>query len=140
MNAIVRAKSWLFAPQSMPVRWWRVILWWELRRIPFNLLIGAYGALCLVLFYWAITSSGHLQPGEDAVEPLALIAAAFAANACYTLGWLLELPVRLLMPALSAQFGAVLLKLGIGFSLFIISVPAVFWVGYRLLQFAHVLR
>jgi hypothetical protein len=86
MNAITRAKSWLFTPQQPSVPWWRVIVWWELRRIPFNLLIGAYGILCLLLFFWAITTSGHLQEGEDAVEPLALLAASFAANACYTLG------------------------------------------------------
>jgi hypothetical protein len=140
MNTINRAKIWLFAPQRIPVPWWRVILWWELRRIPFNLLIGFYGIVCLVLFYWAITTSGQLQPGEDAEEPLALILAPFAANACYTLGWLLELPMRFFIPELSPMFSPVLLKLGIGISFFIISVPAVFWVGYRVLQFAHVLH
>lgn len=140
MNAIRRARNWLFAPQQTPVSWWRVILWWELRRVPFNLLIGAYSAPCLILFCWAVTTSGQLRPGEDAVEPLALIVAPFAVNACYTLGWLVELHVRLLIPGLTARFGAVLLKIGLGFSFFVISVPALFWVGYRLLQFAEGLR
>ena len=118
----------------------RVIVWWELRRIPFNLLIGAYGILCLLLFFWAITTSGHLQEGEDAVEPLALLAASFAANACYTLGWLVELPMRSVIPRLSPQFGPLFLKLGLGFSFLMISISAVLWLGYRLLQVFHVLR
>src|SRR5688572_15583750 len=110
MNRMAQAISWLFAPQQTPVSWGRVIVWWELRRIPFNLLIGVYGLICLLLFFWAITTSGHLPPGEDAVEPLALMMTVFAANACYTLGWLLEIAVRLLMPELSPRFSPVLLK------------------------------
>ncbi|MBI3028029.1 MAG: hypothetical protein HYY64_00745 [Candidatus Rokubacteria bacterium] len=58
--------------------------WWEVRRIPFNLIVGVYGVVCLVAFFWAITTSGHLQPGEDAVEPLALLAAPFGINVLYT--------------------------------------------------------
>lgn len=139
MNAITTAKRWLFAPLDAPARWWRVILWWELRRIPFNLLIGAYGAICLVLFFWAISTSGRLRPGEDAVEPLALILSPFAANVCYTLGWLFEVPMRILLPDLTLQFSPMLLRFGIVVSLFLVSVPAVAWVGFRLLQLSHVL-
>ena len=32
-----------------------------------------------------------LQPGEDAVEPMALLLAPFAMNLCYTAGWVAEL-------------------------------------------------
>ena len=140
MSLLSRVRGWLFAEQQLPIRWWRVIVWWELRRIAFNLFIGVYGIVCLAVFFWGILGSGTLQPGEDAEEPLALIAAPFVANACYTLGWLVELPARLLWPSLSPQFGPWLLRLGLGLSVFFISLPAVYWGGYHVLQLAHVIH
>jgi hypothetical protein len=132
--------SWLFAvPKDLP-SWWRVIVWWEIRRIPFNLIIAVYGLLCLMIFFWAITSSGHLEPGEDAVEPMALIAAPFIVNICYTTGWFVELAARMMIPSLSTRFSSALLKIGIGFSLFVISIPAMLWLGYRLLQVIDILQ
>ena len=129
----------MFAPQPQAASRWRVILWWEVRRIPYNVLVGLYGAFCLVIFFWSVTTSGHLKAGEDAVEPMALFAAPFGVNACYTLGWLVDVPARTLWPSLSPRFSPVLLKLGIVLSAFLISIPAAFWGGYRLLQLAHAL-
>ncbi len=140
MSVTRQALNWMFAPQPPPVSWWRVVLWWEVRRIPYNILVGLYGVICLLIFFWAIMTSGHLQPGEDAVEPMALFVAPVGVNLCYTLGWLVEAPARKLSPSLSPGFGPRLLKLGLGLSAFLISVPAVLWGGYRLLQLAHVLR
>ena len=133
-----RFANWLFANPQGPRSLWGVVVWWEVRRIPFNLIIGAYGFLCLVTFFWAIATSGHLKPGEDAVEPLALLAAPFGINVLYTLGWLVEVPTRLVVPSLSPGFGPLLLKLGLGLGLFLITLPAAFWVGYRLLQLAGI--
>jgi hypothetical protein len=72
------------------------------------------------------------------VEPLALLAAPFGINVLYTIGWLVEVPARLLVPGLSSRFGPLLLKLGLGFGLFLITLPAAFWAGYRLLQLVGV--
>ena len=133
-----RFTNWLFAKPASPSSSWRVVAWWELRRIPFNIIIAVYGALCFAIFLWAIATSGHLQPGEDAVEPLALLAAPFGINVLYTLGWLVEVPARLLVPGLTPRFGPILLKLGLGFGLFLISVPAAIWAGYRFLQLVRI--
>ncbi len=134
MNIIKRIYSWLFSVHESPPSWWRVILWWEIRRIPYNLIIAVYGFVSLLIFFWAILTSGQLQPGEDAVEPIGLILAPFAVNFCYTFGWLAELSVRLVYPSLSVRFSPILLKIGIFFSLFMISLPSGFWLTYRLLQ------
>ena len=133
-----RFATWLFAEPDGARSPWRVVAWWEIRRIPFNMIIGAYGALCLAIFFWAIAASGRLQPGEDAVEPIVLLAAPFSINLLYTLGWLVEVPARLLNPDLSPGFGPLLLKMGLGLGLFLITLPAAFWGGYRLLQLAGV--
>jgi hypothetical protein len=114
-------------------------LWWEARRIPVNILIGAYGIVCLAVDFWAITSSHVLQPGEDAVEPLAIMITPFLFNICYTLGWLVEVPARLANPRLSSRFGPLLMGLGLVFSFCVIGLPAAIWVGYRCFQLAGML-
>jgi hypothetical protein len=134
-----RILTWLFAPQTLPVVWWKVILWWEVRRIAFNLFVTIYGVFCLLVFFWAITSSGQLELDEDAVEPLTLLFAPILANLGYTLGWLVEISIRLLQPAIGPNFGPQLYKLGLGFSFLVISAPAVLWVGYLFLQLVGVL-
>jgi hypothetical protein len=69
------------------------IAWWERRRISFNAILLVTGACSVGI----IEGVGALlvRPGDDVVEPLALIAGvivfAIAANACYTLGWITEL-------------------------------------------------
>lgn len=133
-----RFADWLFASPQGPHGAWSVVVWWEARRIPFNVIISMYGTLCLVIYFWAIATSGHLQPGEDAVEPIALLVAPFAVNMLYTLGWLVEVPTRILVPVLSPRFGPLLLKVGLGLGLFLITLPAAYWVGYRLPQLAGV--
>jgi len=129
-----RFAQWLFAGQQIPTTPWRVVAWWEMRRIPFNVIVGTYGVVCLLAFFWAIGTSGRLHPGEDAVEPLALLAAPFVLNVLYTLGWLVEVPARVADPALPPSFGAMLLKVGLGLGLALITLPAGFWVGVRVLQ------
>lgn len=72
---------------------WDAIVWWEIRRIPFNLAIGLVGFATSL----TIVGVGDLlvKPGEDFVEPMLLIVGGvvygLAANAFYTLGWVSEL-------------------------------------------------
>lgn len=70
-----------------------VIVWWEIRRIPYNLALLAVGLVSVFSVEWI---GGRLVPlGEDFVEPLILlfgvIAYAILANVCYSLGWITEL-------------------------------------------------
>jgi hypothetical protein len=72
---------------------WDSIVWWELRRIPYNLLMLVVGVLSLssILFI----GSYFVRLGEDVIEPLAMVAGAVVfggfANLAYTLGWITEL-------------------------------------------------
>lgn len=130
----------MFSPQPSPASWRGAILWWELRRIPYDILVALFGVFCLMVYAWGIITSGQLEPGEDVVEPMGILAAALVVNICYTLGWLVEASARMLVPSLSTRFGPLLMKMGIGLSFLLISVPAVYWGGYRLLQLTHVTR
>ena len=94
--------------------------------MPYNLIVGVVGAISLFLFFVFISLTHELKPGEDAVEPMSLIAAPIIANICYTGGWIIELllgTVRRKGPSV----GLVLLKLGVVFSVVIVLVPSVAW-------------
>jgi hypothetical protein len=119
------------------------VAWWERRRLTYNLVIGAFAVVCFVVYCISLSSTGVLEPGEDVVEPLALMAIPFVVlliNICYTAGWLLDAPLRFFVPSLSSRFTSWLFILGFAFSLLVVSFPAVFWGGYRLLQLLHILR
>lgn len=140
MKRIRHTMQWLFTAPQEPVTTRRVIGWWELRRLPFNVILGSIGFLALLLFTACIESAGVLQPGEDAVEPLALLIVPLVANAAYTGGWLLDAPLRRMRSSLSPSFTPQLFGLGLLFSLFVVSFPAILWGCYRLLQLLNVLR
>jgi hypothetical protein len=131
---LVRLGEWFLSPLGEPSTVFRVVWWWEVRRVPFNILVGVYGFVCLFVFYAAIETSGHLKPGEDAVEPMAIFLAPFVINAFYTLGWLVEVPARLARAARVEELGPTLLALGLAVTLLFITLPAAFWGGFRLLQ------
>jgi hypothetical protein len=139
IKAFRESFRWFFEPSQEPGVW-AAIEWWELRRIRVNLMIGAYGIPCFIVFFWAILTSGVLQEGEDAVEPIALLFAPIGFNICYTLGWIVEGTARLIQPAVSPRLRPFLMKLGLGFSFWVITFPALYWGGYRCLQLLHVLH
>lgn len=104
---------------------WSMVAWWERRRIGYNLFLVAVGIPALVVFFLAIEASHSLRPGEDAVEPLAIIAAPFLANLAYTAGWFVEW--LLLSHGLRGPFGPSLMKAGHLFSLAVVLAPALMW-------------
>ena len=104
------------------------------------MVVGTYGAICLGVFAWALSGSGRLAPGEDAIEPMALLAAPVAVKVLYTLGWLTEVALRKARPTLAMRPGPALLKLGLGVGLLLVTLPAAFWVGVRVMQVAGVLK
>ena len=90
MNLTRRFGDWLFSVPSGQRSLRDIILWWEARRLPYNLIVGGVGLCSLLLFFAFTGASGKLAPGEDAVEPFALLAAPFLLNICYTAGWVTE--------------------------------------------------
>lgn len=77
-----------------PRTWWRIILWWELRRTPYNLIMAVVGLLSMAIMAVNI--------------PLVYTMMAFGLNVLYTGGWLTELLLRGLTqrPAWRRQFAA----------------------------------
>ncbi len=91
---IQRFYRWMFSVPAEPRSLLGVIGWWELRRIPYNIIVGSVGLCSLILFFVFITHCDVLEPGEDAEEPIAIILAPFLINICYTGGWFVEIVSR----------------------------------------------
>jgi len=123
-RALQRTSERLHAPDRNAVD---VIAWWEIRRIPYNLAVGVWGAICLLIFTFSLDASGHLEAGEDAIESLMLLFMPIAVNICYTIGWPVEIVLRKLRPDLNPKLGESLFRLGLIFSFALISLPALVW-------------
>ena len=67
----------------------------------------------------------NLEPGEDAVEPLAVLFSWIPINICYTSGWVIELLAFRKGWKSKYLLGPALLRIGIGFSLFAVLLPSV---------------
>jgi hypothetical protein len=53
-----RPIAWLFAPHAGNSSAFDIVAWWELRRVPFNLIVGSIGGCSLALFFLFISPSG----------------------------------------------------------------------------------
>jgi len=93
----------------------QIIIWWEIRRILYNIIVLFFGFLSLSIMSAIVA----IEPGEDLVEPLVVIAFAIICNISYTLGWFTELFVRK-----NQTYGPKMFKLGLLFTLFFVMLPS----------------
>jgi hypothetical protein len=101
------------------------VAWWERRRLSYNLFLAVVGIPSLLLFYLAVGAAHSLAPGEDAIEPIALMAAPIGANLAYTAGWVVE--GALLAQDPTRPLGPRLMRAGLLFSLAVLFSPAILW-------------
>src|SRR5690348_8598410 len=96
-----------------------VIVWWELRRIPYNLILAIVGAIDFV----PMAIAGMLSP----LIAGGCILFAVAANICYTAGWITELAWTGPQFESERDFGPRAFRAGLAFSVLITSIP--FWIA-----------
>lgn len=116
----------MFDVAPEPRDWGQIIAWWELRRIPFNLIVGLVGlsSLAVTLSFADLAHElERMEPGQNFIEPLLLALAPIVLNICYSAGWIVELGFRSRWPAIAS----LLMKVGLAFSVFALSLPALFW-------------
>jgi len=98
-----------------------IVRWWESRRLRFNLYVGAVGLV--TWFLVLVAGSAAVKPGVDFEEPIAMIFGplvyAFAANICYTLGWVVDTIAFRGTPRTSVY------KAGVTFSVILTALPGV---------------
>ena|SRR5215216_2607363 len=140
MNLAHRLKEWMFSAPEGSRSATDIILWWELRRIPYNFIVGVSGLVSLLLFYFFISRTNALKPGEDAVEPAALLVAPVVMNLCYTAGWVVEACLYKAHSKNEEVLGPKLLRSGLNLSVLVVTIPAAYWGGYWLLQALEIMK
>jgi hypothetical protein len=102
---------------------WDAVTWWEIRRIPFNLLILAAGVVSG--FIVVLVGSHVFKPDQDFGSPLLAVAVyAVAANLCYTLGWVTELLWAWGNTAKTSAIRQKVFRVGLIFSVSLTLLPA----------------
>ena len=107
----------------------QIILWWEARRLLFNIVVGTAGLItvCAMLFSAMIAEKLVNEPIAWPDPPLFAIIGvalyAIAANVCYTGGWLAELISREVWGDKARGFGEISFTLGIIFSFLLTLLP-----------------
>ncbi|MCK4607123.1 MAG: hypothetical protein KAU35_07500 [candidate division Zixibacteria bacterium] len=96
----------------------QVIGWWEIRRAPYNLLVGLAGLINILIIIVALLLS---NPDGDLGDPfLAMMGIplyGIMANVCYTAGWIVELLDRKENPSAATRNAINNLKRGFLFSI-----------------------
>lgn len=127
-------RSWwaeLFSVQEGQVTSQEIVQWWEARRLTYNKIVFGFGIPSFFLYLFFLLTSGQLPPGEDAVEPMSILVAPvlvpLVVNACYTFGRIGELVWRRVSGNKTRTAGQFLMRVGIGFTFFVICFPTVAW-------------
>ena len=125
-----RVVAWLFGARRRTERVAGVVGWWEARRVPYNLIVGAVGlmsAAVMVSVAFTCERRGGAPIGLPD-SPLFAIAGillyGIVANVCYTGGWITELVVARLWRVDTSRFGPIAFTLGTAFSVVVTLVPA----------------
>ena len=106
---------------------WDAIVWWEIRRIPFNLCVLVAGLVSGLVI--ELVGSRLVKPGEDVEEPLGIIVGAIvyavAANLCYSVEWISELLWSWGDTTRTETMRAKIFRIGLVFSVVVTLMPAI---------------
>jgi len=122
--------GWLFARPIGPMPSGAVVLWWEARRVPYNMVVGMVGLVTssiMVAIAFMCESRGGAPIGLPDPPAFALVGVllyGILANVCYTGGWITELLVAKIWSVDTAKFGPIAFTLGTAFSVLVTLVPA----------------
>jgi len=100
----------------------QVIIWWEIRRFLYNMIVFIAGFISTVIILIASSGSAHIEPGDDVIEPIMIPIFAVLCNIAYTLGWLTEVFINR-----SLTYGPKMFKRGLYFTLFWVFLPSTIW-------------
>ena len=102
-----------------------IILWWERRRIGYNVAVGVVGFVSVAV----LLTVGRSAAGDQ--EPLfspfllfvGILLYGIGANICYTFGWFTELALRKFGSADTTKFAASAFNTGLVLSCVVTSLP-----------------
>jgi hypothetical protein len=107
------------------------ILWWEIRRIPYNIIVGIVGMItCGTLVGIALyRNSTPVTKDADLGNPffgvIMIILYGIMANVCYSAGWITELIVEKMWGDRRGRYGEIVFVLGLCFSICLTFLPLI---------------
>lgn len=105
----------------------KILLWWEKRRIPFNILIAVVGLSSLILLNIFVNASVKKSGGEDVVEPALIFTFPVLLNIAYSLGWIVEIANYVNNKIDDPTLGQWLLRTGTFLTLVVVTLPTIVW-------------
>ena len=119
MSAVTR--FFFRSPCAAEPTTWSVIEWWEARRLPYNLAVGAAGlvSLCALGLVSLLLDGARFFP----VPWQPIVAYAVAANVCYSAGPIADLYVVKRWGAEYAPVGPALFRYGFVFAVGLTLLP-----------------
>ena len=125
----------LFQRTDGPLTVWQIIAWWEVRRIPYNVLVGVAGIVTIICCL-ASAAIGETFLGIPIRWPDLSLFALFQvivygvmANICFTGGWMAEIVALKVWKDEADHFGRICFMLGVIFSIALTVLPAVLIMG-----------
>jgi len=113
---------------------WAIVGWWEVRRVPFNLIVGMVGIVTVATgsLAMSVTNAFLETPLHRPDPPLFFFALIYAlvVNLFYTGGWLAELLWRRMWGGPHGELATLSFRLGLLFSILITLLPAVIAVAF----------
>lgn len=128
MRTLLRYR--LFTRHSPAQNGWAIIKWWELRRIPYNFIVGLAGmmggAVSLALAFIADHRGIEVPMPDPPIFLLILVLLyGIAANLCFTGGWISELLARWIWGRRAEAYGEIAFLFGTVFSVGLTLFPSV---------------
>jgi hypothetical protein len=119
----------LFQRQEGQMNSLQIILWWEARRLFFNIVVGIAGVITVFTMLFSAMIAEKLfneligWPDPPIVAIIGVVVYAISANVCYTAGWLAELIAREVWGDKAKSFAEISFTLGVIFSFLLTLVP-----------------
>ncbi len=119
----------LFQRQEGQMNSLQIILWWEARRLFFNIVVGIAGVITVFTMLFSAMIADKLfnepigWPDPPIFAIIGVVVYAIGANVCYTVGWLAELIAREVWGDKAKSFAEISFTLGVIFSFLLTLVP-----------------
>ncbi|MGB7575118.1 MAG: hypothetical protein WBN53_14800 [Thermodesulfobacteriota bacterium] len=129
-----------FSRNDQVLSTWRIIAWWEIRRIPYNFLVGIAGIVTTLLCIGSGLIGERVLgvpigiPDPPLFAVFAVIAYGIMANICYTGGWISEIIVAKVWQDQGHHFGEISFFLGVLFSIGLTLLAGVVVVGVLIIE------
>lgn len=120
---VVTLQKLLFEPTLVRSPF-RVVQWWESRRLTYNAIVGGVGLVSLGWMFVLVRLMADPGPLEWQPFVIGPIVYGLAANLCYTGGWIVENVVERWLERPVYGLGPALFRYGLVFSIGLTLLPA----------------